>query len=288
MEASKIIYQPTTTRRHSILAEQIATYKIDWTGFRTQWLPAMLLALLVIVGIWASVFAQGSNPARGNRLVPVSLRANLQADYSSDPNLSFRPVSLTIVKDILSDELISSDEVSERLAQFEANLLAPIPDINPSSPDGKQASILPSDSQEDEPEVNETNESEGEKENQGEKEEIVFDDDYVTTTPEPDDQPDVLDPNDDPPGNSGNAPGQVKKNENPSNDSDNSPGNSGNAPGQNKDEDSGQSDGSPGNSGDAPGQNKDEDPEQSDDSPGNSGDAPGQNKDKAKGKGKTK
>lgn len=63
----------------------------------------------------------------------------------------------------------------------------------------------------------------------------------------------------DPPGNSGNAPGQNES----------APGKSGDAPGQNKDE-------APGNSGDAPGQNKDE-------APGNSGDAPGQNKDEAPG-----
>ncbi len=268
---------------------QTLSPRINWSGIRTQWMLAILLSIVVMIGIWASVFAQGFKSSRDTDFVSVSMRANTQADYSSDPNLIFRPISLSIVEDILSDEVTSEEEAEERISDFKENMQSPIPIVNNNNGGGKQVSfILPDPEENDKKEDMEDQEiSEDENVEPGdqepsEKEEIVFDDDYDTTTPDTDDQPDALDPSDDPPGNSGDAPGQTKKDEDPSDESDQSPGNSGDAPGQNKDEDpSDEPDESPGNSGDAPGQaKKDKDPsDESDQSPGNSGDAPGQNKD---------
>lgn len=100
-------------------------------------------------------------------------------------------------------------------------------------------------------------------------------------------------PDENAPGNSGNAPGHNKTpgtgGGTPTAD-DEAPGNSGDAPGHNKTSDAGEGtptptatadDGSPGNSGSAPGQNKTPDggpPGQSGTPPGNSGSAPGHNK----------
>ena len=167
------------------------------------------------------------------------MRANGQADYSSDPNLSFRPISLNIVADILNDELLSdeqlsNEDVAERLAEFEKKLRIPIPNINPDNQGGKQVIILPPDSEEIAVDGNEDedNEEDGNEENEGDK--IVFEEDDTPSTsyPDTDNQPDVLDPGDDPPGNSGDAPGQ-NNDEEPPGQSEESPGNSGEAPGQN-------------------------------------------------------
>jgi len=264
------------------LAERTTPQKIDWSSVRTQWLLAILVIFLVMSGIWASVFTQGIKPSRDIEFVPVSMRANAQADYSSDPSLSFRPVSLAIVEDILSDELTSNEEVADRLDDFEAKLQAPIPNLNPNNQGEEQVSIPPSvgDKNASEVEKDEDNEEDGGEDNNVEDE----DDTSSTSPPTTNDQPDVLDPDDEPPGNSGNAPGQSKDKEPPGQSKDEEP------PGQSKDEEPpGQSKDKepPGQSEDKdpPGQSKDEDPPgQSDDSPGNSGDAPGKNKDKDKNK----
>ena len=259
------------------MAERTTPQKIDWSSIRTQWLLAILLIFLVMSGIWASVFAQGINSSSDIRFVPVSMRANAQADYSSDPNLSFRPVSLAIVEDILGDELTSNEEVADRLADFEAKLQAPIPNLNLNYQGEEQISIPPSDSKEIAPEVKEDEE--------GEDNDVADENDTSPSLPPvANDQPDVLDPDDEPPGNSGNAPGQTKDKEPPGQSKDEeSPGQSEDKepPGQSEDkEPPGQSEDK-----DPPGQSKDEDPPgQSDDSPGNSADAPGKNKDKDKNK----
>ena len=292
------------------MAVQTLSPRIDWSGIRTQWLLALLLIFLVMSGIWASIFAQGIKPSRAMEIIPVSLRSNAQADYSSDPTLSFRPVSLAIVEDVLGDELTSDEEVADRLADFEANLKAPIPSLNPDNQSEEQESIPPSvsDKNESEVEINNNGEDEGD-----DNKVVDVDDTSISTPPVANNQPDVLDPNvnflpensgnvpgqsDDSPGNSGNAPGQ--SDDSPGNSgnapgqSDDSPGNSGNAPGQSGDSPGnsgnapGQSGDSPGNSGNAPGQSGDSPgnsgnaPGQSGDSPGNSGNAPGKNKDKDK------
>ncbi len=288
-----VILRNNKGQKRENLAVQTLSPRINFSGIRTQWLLAILLSIVVMIGIWASVFAQGFKQSRAIDFVSVSMRANTQADYSSDPNIIFRPISLSIVEDILSDELLPEEEAQERISDFKENLQSPIPIINNNNGGGKQVSFILPDAEEndeiEEMEEQEINEEENVETGTGdqepsEKEEIVFADDYDTTTPNTDDQPDVLDPSDDPPGNSGDAPGQAKKDEDPSDEPDESPGNSGDAPGQNMDEDPGDSDNTPGNSGDAPGQNMDEDPGQSDESPGKSSNAPGKNKDKDRNK----
>ncbi|MBM3143903.1 MAG: hypothetical protein FJ010_02815 [Chloroflexi bacterium] len=111
--------------------ERTALHKFDWSSLRTQWILALLLTFLVMSGIWASVFAQGIRPSQGIEFIPISMRANAQADYSSDPNLSFRPVSLQIVEDVLQDESPSDGSINDRIANLEAQLMTPIPTVTP-------------------------------------------------------------------------------------------------------------------------------------------------------------
>ena len=97
-----------------------------------QWLLGFLLALLIAGGLWTTVLAGDSLFNAKYKYIPVALRTDKKADYSSNPEYSFNAISIDIVADILEDEAITDNQVSdEQVSEWKNNffkkLQAPIP-----------------------------------------------------------------------------------------------------------------------------------------------------------------
>jgi len=97
-----------------------------------QWLLGFLLALLIAGGLWTTVLAGDSLFNAKYKYIPVAMRTDKKADYSSNPEYSFNAISIDIVADILEDEAIRDNQVSdEQVSEWKNNffnkLQAPIP-----------------------------------------------------------------------------------------------------------------------------------------------------------------
>jgi len=126
-----------------------------------QWLLGFLLAILIAGGLWTTVLAGNSLFSTKYKYIPVALRTDKRADYSSNPEYNFMAISIDIAADILEDEAfadnqVSDEQVSEWKDDFFNKLQAPIPTVK-SLPDKLQ-------SEQDNPRVSSEEEIEDKKE----------------------------------------------------------------------------------------------------------------------------
>ena len=196
--------------------KQLSKYLLRFSVQHIQLLLAILFIIILVGSLWTTAFADDSIYSNKNEFIPIAIHTQKEADYSSDPYVSFKAVSLDIVADILDDGSTSDDQVKDRLESFFDKLQAPIPSVKPISasqpqnPDGKQVSASP-------PVGDESESNDGEEVDKDNED----DEENPSSTPETEenDQPDVLDPNVDiTPGDSGDTPGQT--NETPDNSGD--------------------------------------------------------------------
>jgi len=136
-----------------------------------QWLLGFLLAILIAGGLWTTVLAGNSLFSTKYKYIPVALRTDKRADYSSNPEYNFfMAISIDIATDILEDEAfadnqVSDEQVSEWKDDFFNKLQAPIPTVK-SLPDKLQ-------SEQDNPRVSSEEEIEDKKEEIEEKKEEI-------------------------------------------------------------------------------------------------------------------
>ena len=91
----------------------------------------VLIVMIIFFSI-ALILPQWFARAQAQTRLPISLHSNEEADYSADPHPKYVPaIGLGILQDILTENTVSPEEVSARMATVTAVLNTPIPTATP-------------------------------------------------------------------------------------------------------------------------------------------------------------